>query len=85
MKTLLLLIFTFVTGFVTQAQVNGTVRGKLVDTAARQPLSEATVSILLVNDSSLVSFILSDKKGFFEITNLDTGTISVTTTPGNVL
>lgn len=73
MKTLLLLIFTFVTGFVTQAQVNGTVRGKLVDTAARQPLSEATVSILLVNDSSLVSFILSDKKGFFEITNLDTG------------
>ena len=36
-------------------------------------MSEATVSVMLVKDSSLVSFSLSDKKGNFEITNLDAG------------
>jgi hypothetical protein len=56
-----------------QAQINGSVKGKLIDSAAKQPLSEATVSVMLVKDSSLVSFTLSDKKGNFEITNLDAG------------
>jgi len=73
MKKTVLLIFTFALAFVTQAQVNGAVKGRLVDTAARQPLAEATISVILVKDSSLVSFILSDKKGVFEITNLDAG------------
>lgn len=56
-----------------KAQVNGSVKGKLIDSTAKQPLSEATVSVMLVKDSSLVSFSLSDKKGNFEITNLDAG------------
>jgi hypothetical protein len=73
MKRLLLLVIAFLTGLFTQAQVNGSVRGKLVDTAARQPLQDATISVMLAKDSSLVSFILSDKKGSFEIPNLDTG------------
>ena len=73
MKKTVLLIFTFALACVTQAQVNGAVKGRLVDTAARQPLAEATISVILVKDSSLVSFILSDKKGVFEITNLDAG------------
>jgi hypothetical protein len=36
-------------------------------------LPEATVSLMSAKDFSLVSFTLSDKKGLFEITNLDTG------------
>jgi len=74
MKKLILLICIISFAFVTQAQVNGSVKGKLIDTTtAKQPLSEATVSVMFVKDSSLVSFSLSDKKGNFEITNLDAG------------
>jgi len=55
------------------AQQKGSVKGKLVDTTSKQSLSSATVSALLVKDSSLAGFSLSDKKGFFEIKDLDTG------------
>lgn len=51
----------------------GIVRGKLVDTAAKQPLIQATVSVLSLKDSSLVSYSLSNKQGGFEIRGLDAG------------
>jgi uncharacterized surface anchored protein len=73
MKKLILLLCIFPSAFIAQAQINGSVKGKLIDTTAKQPLSEATVSVMLVKDSSLVSFSVSDKKGSFEITNLDAG------------
>ena len=73
MKKLILLLCILPSAFIAQAQINGSVKGKLLDTAGKQPLSEATVSVMLVKDSSLVSFSLSDKKGNFEITNLDAG------------
>ena len=73
MKKLILISCILSSAFFTQAQINGSVKGKLLDTAGKQPLSEATVSVMLVKDSSLVSFSLSDKKGNFEITNLDAG------------
>jgi len=73
MKKIALLLFILGSAFITQAQTNGSVKGKLVDTTAKQPLSEATVTVMLVKDSSLVSFIVSDKKGNFEIKNLDAG------------
>jgi hypothetical protein len=55
------------------AQNPGSVKGKLVDTAARQNLSEATVSVISLNDSSLVAYTLSNKQGSFEIKGLDSG------------
>lgn len=73
MKKLVLLLSIIVSASATQAQVNGSVRGRVLDTTAKQPLSEATVSVMLIKDSSLVSFSLSDKKGIFEIKNLDAG------------
>ncbi|HKC37323.1 MAG TPA: outer membrane beta-barrel family protein [Chitinophagaceae bacterium] len=73
MKKLILLLGILPSAFVIQAQVNGSVKGKLIDSTARQALSEATVSVMLIRDSSLVSFSLSDKKGIFEIKNLDAG------------
>ncbi|HEU5164807.1 MAG TPA: outer membrane beta-barrel family protein [Chitinophagaceae bacterium] len=73
MKKLILLLSILSSAFITQAQINGSVKGKLIDTSGKQPLSEATVSVMLVKDSSLISFSLSDKKGNFEITNLDVG------------
>ncbi|HEX6847441.1 MAG TPA: outer membrane beta-barrel family protein [Chitinophagaceae bacterium] len=73
MKKLILLICILLSALVIHAQVKGLVKGRLVDTTANQPLSEATVSVMLIKDSSLVSFTLSDKKGNFEITSLDAG------------
>lgn len=51
----------------------GSVKGKLVDTSARQSLAGATVSVVNRTDSSLVSYTLSNKQGQFEIKDLDTG------------
>jgi hypothetical protein len=73
MKKLILLFFIFPAALLANAQISGSVKGKLVDTAARQLLTDATVSLILLKDSSLVSFTLSDKKGLFEIKNLDAG------------
>ncbi len=73
MKKLVLFLCLIVSAAATQAQVNGSVKGKVFDTTAKQPLSEATISVMLIKDSSLVSFSLSDKKGVFEIKNLDAG------------
>jgi hypothetical protein len=61
------------TGFAIAQTPSGSVKGKLVDTAAKQPLSEATVSVISTKDSSLVSYTLSNKQGSFEIKDLDLG------------
>jgi hypothetical protein len=73
MKNLALLFFIGLLPYIVAAQQIGFVKGKLTDTAARQPLAGATVAILLGSDSSLASFTLSDKKGEFEIKNLAAG------------
>jgi hypothetical protein len=44
-----------------------------MDTAAKQPISEATVSVLSSKDSSLATFTLSNKQGVFEIKGLEEG------------
>lgn len=70
--TLLVLIFTLYTG--AQAQrVDGSIKGKLIDTAAKQPISGATISVLNAKDSSLVTFTLSGKLGTFEVKGLSQG------------
>src|SRR6266498_4239556 len=61
------------TGFAIAQNISGSVKGKLVDTAAKQALSEATVSVISTIDSSLVSYTLSNKQGSFEIKDLDAG------------
>jgi hypothetical protein len=68
--TLILALIVVITGF---AQVNGTVKGKVVDSLAKQNLSEATVTVLHSKDSTPVSFAITDKAGAFEIKNLDSG------------
>jgi hypothetical protein len=70
---LLLLGFTVLTGSLFAQKIDGSVKGKLVDTSAKQGLGDATVSVINLKDSSLVSFTLSDKKGLFEIKDLEPG------------
>lgn len=57
--------------FTAQAQkFDGSIKGKLIDTAAKQPIADATVSVLNVKDSSLATFTLSNKQGIFEVKGL---------------
>ena len=71
MKNLALYILTGLFPFILSAQT-GSVKGKLVDTTL-QTLNNATISVLHKRDSSLVSYTISDVKGFFEIKNLAVG------------
>ncbi len=67
---LVLLVFT---SALAQKNINGIIRGKLVDSVGKQSLAEATVSVLDKKDSSAVSFTVANTKGAFEIKDLEEG------------
>ena len=52
-----------------QAQI----RGKLIDTVSKQPIQDATISLMNATDSSLVTFTLTNKEGHFEFRGLNEG------------
>lgn len=58
---------------VNAQKADGVLKGKLADSATHQPITDATVSLLQIKDSSLVTFTLSNKQGVFEIKGLETG------------
>lgn len=72
MKVISLLILFLLVSLVTLAQ-QGSVKGSLVDTASKKPVTGATVTVLQAKDSSLVSFQLSDDNGRFEVNKLVNG------------
>lgn len=51
-------------------RADGSIKGKLIDSTSKQPVADATVSVISARDSSLASFTLSSKQGTFEIKNL---------------
>ena len=70
--TLSILFFALV--ITAQAQkFDGSIKGKLTDTAAKLPIPDATISVLNAKDSSLVTFTLSTKLGVFEVKGLGEG------------
>ena len=75
MKKIFTLSFLFFALVITaKAQkFDGSIKGKLIDTAAKQPIADATVSILNAKDSSLATFTLSNKQGIFEVKGLGEG------------
>ena len=78
MKKLLFLALMFITCLAATAQkYNGIVRGSLKDSASKQGLNDATISVLAAKDSSLISFTLSSNSGFFEVKNVPAGTYIV--------
>jgi uncharacterized membrane protein YgcG len=61
-----------------QAQKSdGSVRGRILDSATVQPVAGATVSLLLASDSSLVTFTVSNKNGQFEFKGIASGDYKV--------
>lgn len=70
--TLLILLCTL--AMTAHAQkADGSIKGKLVDTASKQPVADATISIINTKDSSLVTFTLTNKQGVFEVKGLVEG------------
>ena len=67
------LVFLACSGMANAQKPIGSLKGKLIDTAAKQPITEATVSITLEKDSSLVTFTITNKQGAFEIKGLEEG------------
>jgi Outer membrane protein beta-barrel family/Carboxypeptidase regulatory-like domain len=73
-KTTRLIIFFLLASCAAMAQKpDGNIKGKLIDTAAKQAIVDATISLITAKDSSLVTFTLSNKQGIFEIKGVATG------------
>src|SRR5450432_3385257 len=76
MKLTVLISCLLLSGIVAfpQGKISGSVRGTIVDTAGKQDLSEATVSVTPISsDSSDILFSTTDKKGSLSIKNLQPG------------
>jgi len=72
MKYSLTILFIAVTSCAF-AQNKGNIRGTLMDTVSKQPVSDATITILQAKDSALVTFSRSNKTGLFNVDYLDKG------------
>lgn len=78
MRSLILSCILLLAYSISYSQSNGMIKGKLIDTSLTQPLSAATVSIMSSSDSSFAGFIMTDKKGMFEIRSLSMGNYFLT-------
>ncbi|WP_315818929.1 carboxypeptidase regulatory-like domain-containing protein [Paraflavitalea speifideaquila] len=73
MKKIYLLIVISLCTLAMQGQKNGSLKGLLYDSIAKQPVASATITVLQKKDSSLVTFTMTDSKGRFEIAGLGNG------------
>ena len=65
-----LLVFISLVNVSLAQRAEGVIKGVLTDSSSKQPIADATVSVVSAKDSSLASFVLSSKQGAFEIKNL---------------
>src|SRR5687768_9198392 len=63
--------------FSISAWCQGSIKGTLIDTVSKQPVADATISILDAKDSSLVTFTRSNANGVFEARHLDRGNFRI--------
>ena len=74
MKNIYLFLISFcLLSFSAAAQNSGNVKGTLMDTASREPLANATITVLQAKDSSLVTFSRTNNKGAFDVRFLPRG------------
>ncbi len=71
MRRVLFLIFLALAAFIpARAQNHGTVKAIVLDSLDKLPVPYATISILKLSDSSLLSYTVTDKNGAFTLRNL---------------
>ncbi len=68
----LIILLLSVNGFV-QAQSKVTIRGAIIDSATSLPLSNASISLMHMIDSSQIAFSIADTKGLFTLKNIPSG------------
>ena len=69
-----MLVAVSVTFSSAQKKTTGLIKGKLQDTVFKESLSQATISLLLPADSSIVTYTLANAKGEFELKDVELGT-----------
>ncbi len=71
-------LFALVFSFSIAAQrSDGSIKGRILDSASNQPVVGATVSLLQAADSSLVTFTVSNKNGQFEFKGIAVGNYKI--------
>ncbi|MBL0233897.1 MAG: TonB-dependent receptor family protein [Chitinophagaceae bacterium] len=73
MRIALLSILIILSCLSALAQKNGSIKGQLYDSIAKQPVGAATVSVMDRSDSSLVSFTMTGNDGRFELKGIPNG------------
>jgi hypothetical protein len=73
MKKILLILLSGFIWLAAAAQKNGTIKGIVFDTIAKQPVSAATITVLQSKDSSLVTFTMTNNSGEFSLANVPYG------------
>src|ERR1700741_1387731 len=73
MRRICFLLFLFSFAITSQAQRNGQVKGIAYDTLSKQPVANATITLLQKKDSSLVSFTMTDNNGRFQLSGIANG------------
>ncbi len=73
MRYIYLLLLLQCIALASIAQSKGTLKGIVMDTVSKLPVSSATITVLKKKDSSLVSFTMTDNKGYFELNGLPDG------------
>lgn len=67
------MLITLFACLISQAQRNGSVKGVAFDTIVQRPVADATVTLMKRQDSSLVSFNMTDAGGRFLIKSIPAG------------
>jgi len=69
------LLLTILSSFLLSSfsQKSGSVKGVLIDTIAKEPVSAATITVLKRSDSSLVTFTMTNSQGNFSLNNIPFG------------
>jgi len=70
MRKLFLLPLLIITAFIAHAQNRGTIKAIILDSVSHQPVQLATISLLKLSDTSLVSYTVTDKNGAFILYNV---------------
>ncbi|MFW2478037.1 MAG: hypothetical protein ACN4EP_14030, partial [Sediminibacterium sp.] len=70
-RIFMLILSMFFSG-ISSAQTNstGSISGKLIDSASKQPMNLATVSVFRAVDTVLITYRLSSETGEFKVTGL---------------
>jgi hypothetical protein len=73
MKKLLLLSLSIIVCMGAAVAQSGSIRGKVIDTLAKKPLSFATISLVKASDTTLVTFARADSSGYFQLKGVPAG------------